>query len=883
MKTTIKFLLVISLFVLSFKVNAQPWMKSLKTEHPTFFEIQKSFYDYYKTNNEDKKESTEEKDGSYEKFKRWEWFWEQRVDKNGNFPVSDILWKEFKKYNEIHSNQKALLKSGSANWTYMGPFTSAGGYIGIGRVNCIAFHPTDLMTMWVGSPAGGLWKTTDQGVHWTTNTDYFPVLGISDIAIDNSNPDIMYVATGDGDNSMGLANGFGDTKSIGVLKSLDGGNTWSYTGLNWNVTSQKLIRRLLIDPYNSQILLAATSDGIWRTTDGGATWANQQTGWFIDMVFNTTDHNYVYATTFDNGGNAQIFTSTDLGKTWTQVTNFSGYNRIKLAVTADWDVLIEALCSNSSDNGLGGLWYSQDNGATFKQYFTSNCSNNLLNSAFDGSACGGQGFYDLSYIINPLNYKETWLGGVNTWRTTDGGSNWYLNNIWASGLSTSTPVVHADKHFFSYHPLNSSLFYECNDGGLYATNNGGSNWYDLSNGLGISEIYRIGTSATIANDVICGLQDNGTKELYNGNWNDKKGGDGFECIIDYTDAKTEYASYVQGEIYRTFDSWSSSTTISNNIPGFTNYVNNYGHGPGAWVTPYVIDPLNHNTLYAGYHNVWKTTDQGNSWSAISNFGLASNPKVIDHPLHSLAVAPSNSQFIYTATYDTLFFTHNGGTNWYCVPLGINTANISYITVDPSNAQVVYMTLSGYNDGNKVYKSADGGTTWNNYSGTLPNVPVNCIVYEKGTNEGLYVGTDLGVYYSDGSMSDWIAYNDGLPNVIVNELEISYINKKLWAATFGRGLWNSDLYSSMVGIENVNVINDFNIYPNPANSLFVVSYSLLGNSKTSMEMLDITGQVVKTQLIAGKLTNVDISDLAKGVYIVKVSNENGVAVKRVVKE
>ena len=127
--------------------------------------------------------------------------------------------------------------------------------------------------------------------------------------------------------------------------------------------------------------------------------------------------------------------------------------------------------------------------------------------------------------------NSLWLGGVNTWRTADAGASWNLNNVWSASATTTVPEVHADKHFIAFHPLNPSYVYECNDGGLYVTNNGGTNWYDLTNGMGISEIYRIGTSATLANDVICGLQDNGSKELYNGTWYDQTGGDGMECII----------------------------------------------------------------------------------------------------------------------------------------------------------------------------------------------------------------------------------------------------------------------------------------------------------------------------------------------------------------
>lgn len=180
----------------------------------------------------------------------------------------------------------------------------------------MAFHPTDPNTFWVGTPAGGLWKTTNGGTSWTTNTDYFPVLGVSDIAVHPTNADILYLATGDGDlgNLSGLTGGAeGDTKSIGILITTDGGNTWYTTGLNWNVTDRKLIRRLLINPSNPQILIAAASDGIWRTTDGGATWFNTQPGYFMDLEYKPGDPSIVYASSFNYSGNAKIYRSTDSG------------------------------------------------------------------------------------------------------------------------------------------------------------------------------------------------------------------------------------------------------------------------------------------------------------------------------------------------------------------------------------------------------------------------------------------------------------------------------------------------------------------------------------------------------------------------------------------
>lgn len=848
MKPLITIALVCSLALAATSLTAQPWINDVKSDNPTFKEIQDAFYGYWK-------DKPIGKGQGYKQFKRWEWYWEPRLLPNGDFPSSSITWDEYHKYLKSHPDIAGKTASSAANWTFKGPTTTPGGYNGLGRVNCMAFHPTNANTFWVGTPAGGLWKTTNGGTTWTTNTDNLPVLGVSDIAIDPTNANIMYIATGDGDmGSLSALNGGsdGDTKSVGVLKSTNGGNSWSTTGLNWNMTSSKLIRRLLLNPNNTQTLIAAASDGIWRTTNGGSTWTNVQPGYFIDAEFKPGDPSIVYAATYSPSGGAQIFRSTNSGASWTAIGYDLNTIRFNLAVTPAWPELVDALGANTQ-GGLSGLFYSSNSGASFTSYFTGDCNNNLLAHSYNASGCGGQGNYDLANAINPNNSNDIWLGGVNTWNTTDGGATWYSKTMWSPDAQTNpngVPTVHADKHFIAFHPLVSGTMFECNDGGLYKTTNGGASWTDLSNGLGISQIYRIGVSQQISNNVICGLQDNGSREIYNNQWYEQTGGDGMECIIDYTNPDTEYASYAQGVIYRTYDFWANTTTISNNIPG---------QPQGAWVTPFVMHPTNPNVLYAGYDRLYASSNQGNSWTAIS-------PYLTGNLLRSVAVAPSNSNYIFVANYDTLYLTQNGGTDWYYVPLGVPNAKITYITFHPTNPQKVYVTLSGYAAGEKVYTTSDGGATWSNYSGTLPNVPVNCITYQNGSNEGLYIGTDVGVFYRDASMSDWIPYQTNLPNVVVTELEISYNDNKLWAATFGRGLWNSDLYSTSVAIEEID--KAVKLYPNPNNGNFTLEIG--GYEAYDVVVYNTLGEKIwEKYQISQKQLNVNLDDATSGVYFVQV--------------
>jgi photosystem II stability/assembly factor-like uncharacterized protein len=590
----------------------------------------------------------------------------------------------------------------------------------------------------------------------------------------------MYIATGDGDAV--------DTYSIGVLKSVDGGATWNTTGLSWTIGSiYRVIRRMVINPVDPQILYVASSGGIFKTADGGVSWTLVKSGNFYDIELKPNDPTIVYAATgneiFHSFNSGATWTSApNSGTTWTGATTFANSGRINIEVTPAAPNVVHALSSHTN-SGLNGLWSSTDSGQTYTQYLAGTTSNNMLHNSYNGSGSGGQGWYDLAFAINPANANELFLGGVNTWGSSDGGANWTLKTIWFRSSQTTAQDVHADKHFQAYHPLLPNTLFECNDGGLYKSSDAGVTWQNLSNGLGNSQIYRIGASATVANKVLAGLQDNSTKEFVNGGWVERLAtGDGFESIIDYTNPNIVYVSSYYGSISK-----STSGGLGWTNPQFVRSGGTAGtvNENGAWLTPYLMHPTNNNTLIVGKTQVYQTTDGGSSWTQLGTIpgtGLMS----------AMAYAPSDPQVIYVTKNNIIYKTVDGGTVWTAIRTA--SSGVEYITVDPVNSNKLWITQNGYTAGNKVWHSADGGTNWINFSGTLPNVPVNCIIYQAGSNDGLYIGTDIGVFYRDGNMTDWIPYQTGLPNVIVTELDITYSDNKLWAATYGRGLWKSNLYS-----------------------------------------------------------------------------------------
>ncbi|MBU0765535.1 MAG: hypothetical protein KJ607_11935, partial [Bacteroidetes bacterium] len=773
---------------------------------PGFYEIQSAFQ-FYSSG----KDITSVK--GWKQYKRWEEFIEPRVYPSGYLP-RDIIWTEYQKKKSSPADKATV-----ANWTHLGPDNVPtqivyGTKRGVGRINCVAFHPANPDIFWVGAPSGGLWKTTDGGSTWATTTDDLPSIGISDIAVHPSNPDIIYIATGDGDAS--------DTYTVGVLMSTDGGATFSTTGLNWTVDNNRIIRRLIINPDNPDILIAATKAGIYRTTDAGVNWTNVQTGRFKDLEFKPGDPSVVYAARY---ADVDVYKSTDSGNSFSVITpvglTTSDTYRCELTVTPANPSVIYAVFSNWDDDGFHSLYKSTNSGTSWTKTIDAS-SVNLLGWESDGSDSGGQGWYDLAMVVSPSNANTVYVGGVNLWKSTDGGYSFNINAHW---WGDGTEYVHADHHWLSYSP--SGILYSGNDGGLYKTSDGGNNWIDISDHIHILQIYRLGVSQTNENIVITGSQDNGTMKYNTGTWNGVIGGDGMECVIDFNNENIMYGSVYYGQIRK-------STNGGNNFNDIS------PASDGAWITPYLMHPTNSSILFAGYDEVYKTTTGGSSWFTISS-GLTGGEN-----LRSIAVAPSDPDYIYAATYLNIWMTTTGGGSWSEITTGLPGQYIKYITVSDADPDKLWITFSGYTAGEKVYSSSDGGSSWTNFSTGLPNLPVNCIVFENGSNDALYCGTDLGVYYTDNSLTEWTDFNDGLPNVIVNELEIQYDSGKIRAATYGRGLWESDLYTpastpdvSLLMFDNQSCNGDCDGYIMIAVSGGISPYSFLwSNGATDQNLFNL---------------------------------------------
>jgi PKD repeat protein len=719
--------------------NSTPsWVEMMKDQTVNFYDVQKEANNYFETH-------PKGKGSGWKQYKRWEYFTKQRVYPTGDRINHAQVWDEITKFKKEYPS---TTRANRSVWNSLGPTTSANvtGHWnpGIGRINVIAREPGNPQTIYIGSPSGGLWKTTDEGANWLTLTDNQPVLGVSAIEIDYTNTDIIYIGTGDKDAA--------DNYSVGVLKSTDGGTTWNTTGLDWTINQNRTIAKLIMNPDDPSILFAATTNGLYKTIDAGVNWVKVLSGDIDDLEYKPGDPNTIYAST------RKFFKSVDGGDNFTETTGVPNTSRVQIAVTEANPNYVYFFSSSS------GIYRSEDSGDSF---------------TFRSSqpTPGNQSWYDLAMAVSHEDADEVHLGEFNTWRSTNGALTWTLTTDWTWG----NPIgyTHCDIHEIVFY---GGTIYVGSDGLISKSTDGGDTWLNLTEGVSIRQFYRIGTSKNDAYKIMGGSQDNGTSVYTNDYWHEWLGADGMECVVDYTNSDIVYGTSQNGYFYK-------STAGGNN--------GNVGisqPGGGNWVTPFVIHPTDPQTLYVGSSEVKKTINGMNSWSTISNFNMGN--------LDNLSISESNGDYLYTSKGSSIYRTSNGGASWANISNGLPNITISYIAIHPENPEIIAVSLSGFNDGEKVFTSDNAGNSWTNYSSNLPNIPANCVAYGSGNLNPLYVGMDVGVYYIDNNLSEWESYMDELPNVIVSELEINFDSQLIRAGTYGRGLWETsiELYPPMADFE-----------------------------------------------------------------------------------
>jgi photosystem II stability/assembly factor-like uncharacterized protein len=711
-------------------------------------------------------------------WKRWEWYMARRLDANGDFvhvPQHNLdILRETRAGRSANRGPQL-----PGEWTSIGMTKSSysdnliNSYAnGTGRIDRIAFHPWDTNIIYVGTPGGGLWRTTNGGNSWDCLTDTLPSIGISGVVVSRSLPSTLYILTGTGDvtNINYFLNLFGlVAPSLGVYKSINSGETWTPTGSfpatpGVKYTGQDLVQ----NPVNTNTLLAATSDGIFRTTNGGTTWTKVRHGLFFDLEYKPGSNNTLYAAKADS-----ILYSTNDGVTWTasalNVPPSIAPLRIALGTSPANPSRVYALFGGTSWASFSGVYRSENSGVSFTRKGT---TPNILGYSLTGNDGSSQAEYDLAVAVDPANADRIILSGINVWTSSNGGDSFTNLTKWYEDQpgNQDAAYIHCDHHAAAYQPISQKLF-ACSDGGIYWSSNHGDTWTDITDGLVLSQFYHLSQKPSTPYQKAGGLQDNGVKFR----------GEGVNDFIHMYGADGFSTSFVAGNSNEFYSSINASILRINYLTGDTP-LNTQSN---IFFAQVLAHPVNANIVFSGQNTIRRSTNQGSNWTnqgAAGSWGMAFAPS---DPTRMYAagstVAWSGEGEVYTSTDEGVTWSIISNNPGFPATFDV----VTDLAVHPTDPLVIYVTLGGLVNGSKVYRSTNGGASWSNLSFNLPNLAVHSIVLAA---DKIFVGNDLGVYHLPVGQSTWTDVGDNLPNTHVTDLLYDAGTGILTAATFGRGVW-----------------------------------------------------------------------------------------------
>ena len=664
-------------------------------------------------------------------------------------------------------------------WHSMGPGNIAG------RMLCVAVNPSNLTELWAGSASGGLWHTMTRGVApdgWHRIETGYPVLGVMAIAIDPANTDSIYIGTGEvyrhangltGQIIRTLRGSYG----IGILVSANHGATWTKS-LDWTADQLRGVEALRIAPWDSRTVFAATTEGIYRTTNGGSSWfpvLNVQMG--EDIVINRNTNNVMVSCGNFGSPDRGIYVSTNKGEpgSWTKMggglPDFSGKTMLDLCLGAP-NIVYASVAD--SDRGIG-LYRSTNFGQAWIE--------------MDGrNVPSFQGWYSHFVAVHPDDSKLLWAGVSYT----------------AIPVNPQEHLPHADAHNFAHVPSFPSSLYIATDGGIYESDDFGLTYTEANLNLQTAQFYNgFSNSETNKDLAMGGMQDNWTAVYQGdpGSWRRVfEIADGGWTAINPVFNRLIYGESQWNQMEMSQNQGDSSNGVTRGLPyNFTKSEDIFHPHDGAFIAPFVMSKSNPWTIYAGRAHVYKTVDGALWWDPVNH----GNP-LDSNSILCMAVDPNTPDRVFAGTVPQvvrshIFKTVDGGTTWTDVTGTLPDRYPMDIAIDPNDSLNVFVVYSGFADDGHVFQSTDGGATWANITGNLPDVPTSAIVLDPPASthnlcsQNIYVGNDLGVWASTNDGTTWQPYSTGLPNaVIISDLSISPSDHKLWAATHGNGAYRGNL-------------------------------------------------------------------------------------------
>ncbi len=710
-------------------------------------------------------------------------------------------WR-FRAFREALQNKtNALQKAAVLNWVERGPANFGG------RTRAIIVHPDNSDIWWAGAVGGGIWKTTDAGATWTSQTDNMPIISVTCMDICKNSPDVLYAGTGEG-----FYNGdaiIGD----GLFKTTDGGASWQQISSTVSNANFRYVNRIVVDPTNPDVLVVATNSGVYRSNNGGASWAETfNNSNRVQQIIANPDR---FNTQFIAVNTSGIYKSTNGGQSWNYVSEeITNHYRIEMAIApTDTNILYASPVDDNS--GLLGFFRSPDAGNTWINYGN---STNWL---------GGQGWYDNALVVSPLDPDYIFVGGINIFRVHISGSNMSVSQLtnWYTG--TEYPYVHADQHALVTIKTSQTNFsiLAGNDGGVHFSSDAGSNWSEKNNGYNVTQYYDADRHPS-SNEFIGGTQDNGTHRspadaTAASLWDRVIGGDGFDCAWDKTTPSVVYGTLYYTKIYKSTDGGYNFTYSNNGMPESS-----------IFHTPLAMDPNNSNKIFtAGDNNtVYWTDDAAANWHSVS---ISNN----NYTRCKIAVSLSNSNIVWA-----------GGTTIYCnvstdgglsftqinQPSGSPHAWLTGISTHSTKDSTAFLTIgsSGYG---KIYRTDDLGQTWTDITNNLPDVPVYTVLVMPFDITEIWIGTDIGLFISYDEGQSWQINND-IPAVSIRRLKV--VEQEIVAATHGRGIWSVHRDELAQGPLLAPSLQDLTV-PNPNTHVLKIHFS--ASSSYDSVHVDVNGQ------------------------------------------
>jgi photosystem II stability/assembly factor-like uncharacterized protein len=838
---------------------------------------------------------------------------------------------------EASQSERPLLGSspgGIVSWNALGP-----GNIG-GRTRAIVFDPTNPNTVYAAGVAGGIWKSTDGGLTWNVADDLMLNLAVCALAIDPTNPNVLYAGTGEGYYGSNVF-----VRGLGIFKSTDAGATW--TQLPGTVSGVPAgafyyVNKVRISPNDPNRIYAATRYGVWRSLDAGDNWSvvlsnpryiggtPATNGCGIgctDLAIRRDQNPDVLFAAFGSYEKDGLFRSDDGGDTWLEYTTGTYQGRMTIAIApSNNDVIYLAMADNGGLNGFGrivsvfkaddGLNFLSvlDLGHPFGPWLFSYVA--IATGCYDHPVIYSQGWYDNIIAVDPVDPDRVWVGGIDLYRSDDGGQTFGLAEYWFFYRDDPPPPtqVHVDQHEIAFHPgfdgTTNQIMFVGNDGGLYRTANARAAttqeecpigpdpgpppdiiWENMNNGYSVTQFYH-GDCAKDTDMFAGGCQDNGTCQVLADDtpddWQMIYGGDGGYVAIDPTNSQRLFIE-IQGfpQIFLSEDGGETFEEATNGITDTD----------GVFITPLAMDQTNPDILWTGGSRPWRTMNGSDLWE-VAGPDLANADKI-----SAIAIAPSNSNVVYLGFSNGYVARTTNGLDslptWTVFSNGLNGTWVSSVAIDPENPDIAYCTYTNYGTTNHVLRTTNGGANWESIDGIdatgVPDIPVHCIAVRPCEPQQLYVGTELGVFVSDDGGANWVPANTGLAHTVVEWLDFKDHNT-LVAFTHGRGAFAADLEPCDVAglppdAEKPTPADlTLTASPTPFKGSVAIRAALPRPGSVHLTVHDATGRRVAVLLDGERMEGVVTrswngknhfqEDVAPGVYFVRIETGGLASVKKV---